>query len=54
MVEFANLKEDTPKMHRSFSTKEAQIFAEKDIQQMAKILGKASYQSIKNMAKIIW
>jgi hypothetical protein len=49
MVEFANLNEDVPKMHRSFSTKEAQIFAEKDIQQMAKILGKASYQSIKKM-----
>ena len=49
MVELANLNEDSPKANRAFSNKEAQIFAEKDIQQMAKILGKASYQSIKTM-----
>jgi hypothetical protein len=49
MVEFANLNEDPPKALNAFSNKEAQRFAEKDLQQMAKILGKASYQSIKTM-----
>ena len=49
IVELANLSEDPPNMQRAYSNKEAKVFAEKDIQQMAKILGKASHQSIKTM-----
>ena len=49
MTELANLNEDPPSTMQAFSNKEAKRFAEKDIQQMAKILGKASYQSIKTM-----
>ena len=43
MTELANVNEDPPKAMRAFSNKEAKVFAEKDIQQMAKILGKASF-----------
>lgn len=49
MVELANVNEDSPSTMQAFSNKEAKVFAEKDIQQMAKILGKASQQSIKTM-----
>jgi len=49
MVELANVNEDSPSTMQAFSNKEAKVFAEKDIQQMAKILGKASYQSVKKM-----
>ena len=35
MVELTNLNEDPPKALNTFSNKEAKIFAEKDLQQMA-------------------